>query len=97
MMLITEMDLPDFLVRQVIKDYRKLVKLSDAIPEGDPFRSILSFMEGIIPAFKNRIEDGEISDDYYRLRELVLSREDDDEVTSMLLGEMPIQEEGTQC
>lgn len=94
MMLITEMGLPDYYVNKIISDYRKLVKLSEAIPEGDPFRSLLNFMEDIIPAFKNTLVDGEIIDEYYWLRELAMSNADDACVIPVLLRETPLQENG---
>ena len=92
MMLITEMGLPDYYVNSIISDYRKLVKLSEAIPDGDPFRSLLHFLEDIIPAFKNTLVDGNVVDEYYRLRELAMSSEDDDKVIAILLGNIPAPE-----
>ena len=92
-MMITEMGLPDYYVNSIISDYRKLFKLSEAIPEGDPFRSLPHFLGVIIPAFRNTLVDGNVVDEYYRLRELAMSSVDGDKVIEILLGNIPALEE----
>lgn len=84
---ITEMGLQDWEIKDIITDYRKLVKLDEALSctTDAPFINLISFMEKLFPAFQNDLISGDLGDDYDSIRELVVSDMDDEELVNILL------------
>lgn len=87
MAIITDMGLQDWQIRDVIADYRKLVKLDEALSctTDAPFINLISFMETLLPAFQNDLISGDLGDNYYSIRKLVVSDMDDEELMDILL------------
>ena len=87
MFTITEMGLQDWEIKDIIADYRKLVKLDEALSctTDAPFINLISFMETLFPAFQNDLISGDLGDDYYSIKELVVSDMDDEELMKILL------------
>ena len=87
MFTITEIGLQDWEIKDIIADYRKLVKLDEALSctTDAPFINLISFMETLFPAFQNDLISGDLGDDYYSIKELVVSDMDDEELMKILL------------
>ena len=85
---ITDMNVPDYEINRIIADYRKLLKLSAAIEDfsAAPFADLITFIEDLLPAFRSEHKDGEIGEGYYALQETVRSDDIDlDELVKLLL------------
>ena len=87
MTVITEMGLQDWEIKGIIVDYRKLVKLEEALSctTDAPFLSLISFMEKMLPVFKNDLISGELGENYDSIRKLVVSDMGDEELINILL------------
>ena len=74
MIKITEMGMPDWRISKIISEYRSLLKMTNALArETQPLFDLTAFIEDLLPAFAAMQQDGEISDGYEKLTELVLS------------------------
>ncbi len=84
---ITEMGLEDCEIQDIITDYRKLVKLDEALSctTDAPFINLISFMEKLFPAFQNDLMNGDLGDKYDNMRKLVVSGMDDEGLMNILL------------
>lgn len=87
MFTITEMGLQDWEIKDIIADYRKVVKLDEALSctTDEPFINLISFMETLFPAFQKDLISGDLGDDYNSIKELVVSDMDDEELMKILL------------
>ena len=87
MVAITEMGLPDWEMKEIVAEYRKLVKLDEVLSctTDTPFIHLISFMEKLLPAFEKELISGDLGNNYETLRELVTSDIDDEKMMNILL------------
>lgn len=87
MALITEMNLSEWTIKGIISDYRKLLKVDEALSGSgnSTFINLLSFIEDMLPAYVKEKKEGEICEGYYTIREMVLSDMDEDALINVLL------------
>ena len=76
MISITEMGLEDYQISRIVRDYRKLVKACNSL--GDycylPLLDLICFIEDLFPAFAAAHADGEVTDDYWSLEQILLGK-----------------------
>ena len=87
--MIPEMGLEEWYVKEVVKDYIKLRKVCRQLQSSEcnpPLDNLLVLIETMIPAFARIFEFDDSGTEYDILLELVCSEADDDEVKNVLLG-----------
>lgn len=86
-MFITDLNLQDWEIKRIITDYRKLLKLSEALTDIDsaPFSDLIWYIESLFPAFANEHKSGEIGEGYLALQQRVMSDISIDELMEILL------------
>ena len=98
MISITEMGLEDYHVSRIIRDYRRMVKACNSL--GDycylPLLDLICFIEDLFPAFAAAHADGEVTDDYWSLEQIVMSDMDDEKVEKILLGKRSADKDGLE-
>ena len=84
--MITDMGFPEWEIKKIIHDYRRMRKACELIADGSepPFEYVMIVIERLLPAFA-AIDWKDNDDRYYDLIDIVLSDLPDDEVESVLL------------
>ena len=88
---ITKMGIPDYRLRGIMRDYIRLVKVSEALDDDGNkplFDFLIEFMERMIPIFARELEqeDKEL-DEYEMLKAAVLSATDIEAMVDKLLAD----------
>ena len=86
---ITEMEMLDWQILPIVRDFRRMLKLEEVFNDYDgypPLYNMRCFVENAFPAIRKTMVSGDIGEEYDKLQKYIVSDASDEEVMEVLLG-----------